>query len=297
MKIVKLNFESPVHFGNKRLSESNMTFSADTLFSALMIEAANLGRDEAFYQLISRDKLIFSDAFPFIEDYFYIPKPIMTIDLKTEDERLYKALKKLTYIPIHVLGDYISGELDVFFEYDRFNVGKASLAEKVRQYDLKDAEPYVVGTYTFNDNSGLYFFVNDVPELFVDLLNHLQYSGIGGKRNSGYGQFKFEILEDVSLNNLFEVKGNRKILLSGALPKDEELDNAVKNAAYLLERRGGFIQSEKYAEHLVKKEDLYVFKSGSTFEHHFVGDIYQVGKNGKHPVYKYAKAFFLEVVV
>ncbi len=37
MKIIKLYFESPVHFGEKRLSESKITFSADTLFSALII--------------------------------------------------------------------------------------------------------------------------------------------------------------------------------------------------------------------------------------------------------------------
>ena len=55
MKIIKLYFESPVHFGEKRLSESKITFSADTLFSALMIEAVGLGKEDEFYQLASNN--------------------------------------------------------------------------------------------------------------------------------------------------------------------------------------------------------------------------------------------------
>lgn len=63
MKIIKLYFESPVHFGEKRLSESKITFSADTLFSALMIEAVGLGKEDEFYQLASNNLVKFSDAF------------------------------------------------------------------------------------------------------------------------------------------------------------------------------------------------------------------------------------------
>ncbi|GFH41495.1 CRISPR type III-associated RAMP protein Csm4 [Lactococcus hodotermopsidis] len=297
MKIVKLHFESPVHFGEKRLSESKMTFSADTLFSALMIEAVGLGKEDEFYQLVSSDVIKFSDAFPFIEQSYYIPKPNIKIDLENEDERLRKSFKKLTYISTDVLGNYLSGQLDAFFERENFDLGKSSLSEKVRQHDFKDSEPYNVGTFTFKENTGLYFFVKQVHPLLEELLETLQYSGIGGKRYSGYGKFNFEILEDNELNALFSAKGNRKILLSGALPKDDELEQATKNASYLLERRGGFIQSDNYETYLVKKQDLYVFKSGSTFENGFEGSIYQVGKKGNHPVYKYAKSFFLEVTV
>ena len=91
MKIIKLYFESPVHFGEKRLSESKITFSADTLFSALMIEAVGLGKEDEFYQLASNNLVKFSDAFPFIDQYYYIPKPMFNLKLEKEDENLSKA--------------------------------------------------------------------------------------------------------------------------------------------------------------------------------------------------------------
>ena len=297
MKIIKLYFESPVHFGEKRLSESKITFSADTLFSALMIEAVGLGKEDEFYQLASNNLVKFSDAFPFIDQYYYIPKPMFNLKLEKEDENLPKAFKKLLYVPIDSLEDYLSGGLDAYFERESFNLGKLALSEKVQQHDFKDSEPYNVCTFTFKENTGLYVLIEQTHPLLEELLENLQYSGIGGKRNSGYGKFKFEILEDSDIEDLFSAKGNRKILLSGALPKDAELEQALKNASYLLERRGGFVQSDTYATNLVKKQDLYVFKSGSTFENSFDGDIYQVGKKGNHPVYKYAKSFFLEVSV
>lgn len=297
MKIIKLYFESPVHFGEKRLSESKITFSADTLFSALMIEAVGLGKEDEFYQLASINLVKFSDAFPFIDQYYYIPKPMFNLKLEKEDENPSKAFKKLLYVPIDSLEDYLSGGLDAYFERESFNLGKLALSEKVQQHDFKDSEPYNVGTFTFKENTGLYVLIEQTHPLLEELLENLQYSGIGGKRNSGYGKFKFEILEDSDIEDLFSAKGNRKILLSGALPKDAELEQSLKNASYLLERRGGFVQSDTYATNLVKKQDLYVFKSGSTFENSFDGDIYQVGKKGNHPVYKYAKSFFLEVSV
>ncbi|TLQ11939.1 type III-A CRISPR-associated RAMP protein Csm4 [Lactococcus raffinolactis] len=297
MKIIKLYFESPVHFGEKRLSESKITFSADTLFSALMIEAVGLGKEDEFYQLASNNLVKFSDAFPFIDQYYYIPKPMFNLKLEKEDENLSKAFKKLIYVPIDSLEDYLSGGLDAYFERESFNLGKLALSEKVQQHDFKDSEPYNVGTFTFKENTGLYVLIEQTHPLLEELLENLQYSGIGGKRNSGYGKFKFEILEDSDIEDLFSAKGNRKILLSGALPKDAELEQALKKASYLLERRGGFVQSDTYATNLVKKQDLYVFKNGSTFENSFDGDIYQVGKKGNHPVYKYAKSFFLEVSV
>ncbi|MEJ7160136.1 type III-A CRISPR-associated RAMP protein Csm4, partial [Staphylococcus caprae] len=44
-KVFKLSFKTPVHFGKKRLSDGEMTITADTLFSALFIETLQLGKD------------------------------------------------------------------------------------------------------------------------------------------------------------------------------------------------------------------------------------------------------------
>lgn len=61
-----------------------------------------------------------------------------------------------------------------------------------------DAEPYHVGGFQFAPNCGVYFLVAGSYDL-LPLLEQLSYSGIGGKRSSGYGRFEFS----VSDNSLF----------------------------------------------------------------------------------------------
>ena len=90
-------------------------------------------------------------------------------------------------------------------------------------------------------------------------------------------------------------KTSRQILLSVALPKEDELESALDKASYQLLKRSGYVASENYADEWKKKKDLYVFSAGSCFEQRFEGDIYDVSDNGKHPVYRYAKALFLGV--
>ena len=87
----------------------------------------------------------------------------------------------------------------------------------------------------------------------------------------------------------------RTMLLSGALPQDQELDAVLEKASYGLEKRSGFVSSENYADEQQKKNDLYLLKAGSCFETQFEGDIYDVGCGGSHPVYRYAKALFVGV--
>ena len=72
------------------------------------------------------------------------------------------------------------------------------------------------------------------------------------------------------------------------------LENVLKNADYLLKKRGGFVVSEDYASEYLKKKDFYVFQSGSCFQEKFEGDIFDVSA-GSHPVYRYAKPFFMGV--
>ena len=82
------------------------------------------------------------------------------------------------------------------------------------------------------------------------------------------------------------------MLLSTALPREEELDAALEDSSYLLQKRAGFVFSETYAPELRKKKDLYTMQAGSCFKSRFQGDIYDVGMGGAHPVYRYAKAMF-----
>ena len=83
--------------------------------------------------------------------------------------------------------------------------------------------------------------------------------------------------------------------LSGALPRENELEEAMENAEYMLLKRSGFVSSSSYCDSFMRKKDLYIFASGSCFRRKFEGDVYDVSSNGTHPVYRYAKPIFIGV--
>ena len=60
-KIYKLSFPLGVHFGKKDLSETDFTFSADTFFSAIALEALSMEDDmfRELYETVSNNKLFF----------------------------------------------------------------------------------------------------------------------------------------------------------------------------------------------------------------------------------------------
>ena len=122
----------------------------------------------------------------------------------------------------------------------------------------------------------------------------LSYSGLGGKRYSGMGRFDYTVTDvpEIIKKRLHQ-KASRYMLLSTALPRENELEEVLYGAEYQLVRRGGFVASENYAEQQMRKKDLYVFAAGSCFEKTFTGNVYDVSSGGSHPVYRYAKGFFM----
>lgn len=304
-KLYKLDFKTAVHFGNGSLNDSGNTFAADRLFSALCIEALNKSQDElnSLYNAAANGKLIFSDSMPYIDDTYYIPKPIMHINRDTESSStVKKAFKKLDYIPADKIDTYISGRLDPKAEnekLDKLGMSDLKTSAAVRTED-GDALPYRVGTFSFNKNCGLYFIAgfenDDIFYAFDDLMYSLGYSGIGGKISSGLGKFiaaSYEVPQYMleRLNGSFE----RYITLSVAMAKDNELEKALDGAEYMLIKRSGFISSQTYADTFRKKKELYCFKAGSCFSHKFDGDIFDLSEGGNHPVYRYAKPLMMGV--
>lgn len=300
--VYKLEFKTGVHFGNGILSRSESTVAADNLFSALYIEAMKAGCADELYNYVENDELIFSDAFPYIADRFYVPKPMVYIEPQDKgDSTLKKAFKKMKYIPIDYIDDFMKGCIDPkVCGIDELGCEGDQVQVAVSR-EGKDGEPYSIGTFYFGKDSGLYIIVSytsdTVRSLFEDLMEALSYTGIGGKKSSGKGKFVLKIAKHTEA--LFEAmnrKTGRYMLLSSALPKDDEIDRVIDNASYMLQRRSGFVYSETYAEEQLKKDDLYTFRSGSCFCSPFNGDIYDVsGHKGSHPVYRYAKALFMEV--
>lgn len=300
--VYKLEFRTGVHFGNGALSSSNSFFKADTLFSALYIEAVKLGLSKELLQNAKSGNMLISDAFPYIGNTYYIPKPMIYIEQSERgDSKLKKAYKNLKYVPVQLFDKYLDAEIGsdecsldgLGCEYDHI---MASVGN-----NESDTEPYSVGTFFFAQDSGLYiiavFDSENEKGMFEELMDCLSYSGIGGKRSVGKGRFVFRLARNTDdIIRMLNNKTGRYMLLSTALPTSEELDESLVNAAYLLQRRSGFVYSDEYADTEMKKADMYTMQAGSCFTIKFQGDVYDVsGGKGRHPVYRYAKGMFMEV--
>lgn len=299
----RLKFPVGVHLGEKNLDESNYSFSADTLFSALFMEAMKRGEEAAddFFKAVKKDRILLSDAFPYIDDTIYLPKPMKKVVSKGNegDSVLKKAYKKLNYVPFDRMDEYLQGNLDVAGEQEKLkSLGKSMLKTSVAITGREETEPYHVGVYYFSENAGLYIIVGfndtEMEALFWDLLDALSFTGIGGKKSSGIGRFGVTSQKELSADFFERENGkNGYMTLSVSLPQGEMLEEVLRlSQGYQMLERSGFVASEGYAPEQRKKNNLYVFRAGSCFTEKFSGSIYDVSSEGAHPVYRYAKPLF-----
>lgn len=302
-KIYKMIFTQGVHFGDHSLEKSEITFQADTLFSALCIEALKIDKLDVLLNSVTENHLVFSDAFPYMGQEFFIPKPMKKIEqvVQSEDVTTRKKFKKLEYIQVSLLDKYIKGQYPINKGSDIKKLGIHVLKTSASIRGNEEALPYRVGIYRFKKENGLYIVVGydsqEILDLFDELFEMLSLSGIGGKKNSGLGHFDLEIAElPKELNQRLNTKGE-VMTLSVSLPTEDELEEILDDSRYLLVKRSGFIDSYTYSKEQRRKKDIYLFKSGSCFNKTYQGDIYNVSSGGSHPVYKYAKPLFMGVEV
>lgn len=302
--IYKLQFLSGVHFGTNSLESTQNTFAADTLFSALCMEAMKKGSQylEKLIQYVEKEQLLFSDAFPYMQDVLFLPKPMLYIENKAKgDSTVKKAYKKLQFVPVDSLDEYVKGSLDIE-KMDALDLGHALVKTSASvRTETAETEPYRVGIYYFKDDCGLYIIVGyeekEAIEYFEELMEGLSFSGIGGKKNSGLGRFAYyrKAVPPLLLERL-GCKQGKLMTLSVSLTTEQELETVLEDASYLLLKRSGFVASASYAPQYLRKRDLYVFQAGSCFQKGFHGAIYDVSEGGSHPVYRYAKPLFMEVM-
>ncbi|WP_343246734.1 type III-A CRISPR-associated RAMP protein Csm4 [Diplocloster hominis] len=322
--LYKLRFTGPVHFGNgadaKALEHTTVSLCADTLFSALCHSACQSdGENEipALVQGVTDRKLAFSDLFPYKKDILYVPKPSLPAKLtwNTMDSSRRKQMKGIKFIPAMRLDEFwrgLQGEQNLNVEELGAEFGTPWDVIKAAVRREEDALPYMVSGFLFYEDCGLYGLVQyenqDDLDLVRRLLKDLEMEGLGGKISSGYG--KFRLIEETILDDSAENRDKQRaffkssltaepaglsLLLTTALPKDEELDRSMQGAYYTLTRRGGYVLSSKYRDHFCKKKTQYFFSAGSVFMNRFSGDIYQVFNGKDHPVYRYSRPIFMEV--
>ena len=315
--IYKLEFLAPLHTGHGdgavSLTNAAMTLRADTVFSAVCNEAGRLFGSDTVNRVIglcSEGRLLFSDTFPYCGDVLYIPKPIFRLDDGVEfDVENRKSIKSVEWLPAS------EKSLDLFYKY--IHSGKMfdtegfckSFARSVihtkasLRNDTENAMPYRVAMYEFFDECGLYGIFGYEDESDGDLIKRIfsamSYSGIGGFVSSGCGRFSFVTVSEKNacakfIMDRLAAASDKYMLLTSSLPREDELESALGGSYYSVIRRGGFSFSAQAAAS-VKKKTQYFLASGSVLCSRFAGDVYKVGENGKHSVYRYSKPMFMEV--
>ena len=302
--IYKMYFLNGVHFGKSSLDSSLCAFCADTLFSALCQEAVKVGDGvlEELLKYVNTGGLCISDAFPFCENEYFLPKPFTYIDHGDDegDSSAKKVFKKMKYIPFNHFEDYLSGTFSTDDAHGLDNFGFTYMKTSAYVRNDENTMPYRVGVYYYNDGNGIYFVAgigsDEIERLLDDLMDGVSKAGIGGKRSSGLGRFDFykeKLPESIEkrINNEYK----RYMTLSISLPVSEELGDSLKGADYSVIKRSGFVSSDKYSDEMLRKKDLYVLSAGSCFDGKFTGAVYDVSNTGKHPVYRYAVPMFMGV--
>ena len=327
-----LKFLTPVHFGDTasggNLDKIAISCSADTLFAALCNEAAALDSTilEKLIAGVREQKIVFSSLFPCYrtenEDlYLYLPKPLLQMYAKKQNSKSFaemkqlatklKKQKKTSYIRASELKAWLkncqAGQL-ADYEVPEFAVPFVSCKVNLRE---NTPLPYFVGSYIFVDNAGLYFICgveddNEEDIVWINkLVKQLGMTGIGGKRSSGYG--KFEIAsdyrnissdsgmydDDIAIGEmLFDKDSSIQMCLAPVCPLAEEIA-AVKQGAYKLVKRGGFISSPMTGENM-KRDSVYMLAEGSCFAKRLQGSMLRQEIDGiEHPVYRDGVGMFV----
>ena len=303
--IYELTFRTGVHFGENVLSDSESTFCADTLFSALYMEALKTSPDEAdrFLRFVAEDKLLWSDALPRIHDTVYLPKPYMPIEGTgpLQDTSVRKALKAMRHVPIGLFDRYMAGGLLPEQIKSTAALGKRETRSATAVRGVDEPLPYHIGVFRFNEECGLDILISYQDEenfaLFDALMKSLSGSCIGGKRASGVGRFDYQVKTvGQDLVDKLTAPHSYYMSLSVCLPDENELASVLEGSYYMIRKRSGFVLSETYAPESRRKKDLYVFAAGSCFSRRFSGSVADVSNRGTHPVYRYAKPLWLGVL-
>ena len=332
--LYKLRFLNGIHIGTasgNTLEETMISVYSDTFYSALYNEYMKLYNNDELYKISESGDFLVSDLLPFKEKEdmstdFYLPKPFISVQRnettkEKNDEEVIdrKKVKATNFIPADKLGEYFSflktgknfPEIDDDFgKKELYTKNKVSLKNE-------DTKLYNIEVFKFNEKSGLYFIVrlpenNEWQEIFENLLESLSLTGIGGKRNSGFGQFisedpmffdgeDFDAIEsesDAYINKALYSEEEKYLSISSYSPKIEEIEKIKESENYYqLIKRSGFVNSSLYSEQAEKRKQVYMLSSGSVLSFKPEGKILDLNLHGKHSIYRMGKPIVLGVKI
>lgn len=324
-KVVKLEFVSPLHIGlgtSDQYDSMDMLLHSDTISGALASAYVSLYGADQVLEFMQSFRV--SSAFPFHRDHYFLPKPMMRINLDRGDREKggdIKALKKLEYIELPLYEQLITGQtlkvtagmqpgnrkfLWADNSVEKESIMKSDMQQRVMvpRSGADDTVPYYIERLFFTKGSGLFFFIEAKEDVFnkvFSCISFLETSGFGTDKSVGNGQFKASH-ENISIS--VPVKSDKHLLLSLYCPRKDELtESALAQSAYLLTRRGGFIAgtSVDKLRHL-RKRSIYMMREGSVLHGSVpdgkITDLQPVWNDIEmHPVWRDGRAFSIPVLL
>lgn len=325
--VYPLRFVTPVHFGDTAqggtLEDTSLTFSSDSFFGACCSELAyNTEVLYSFIDDVTNGRIIMSSLFPYYIDgdnwQYYVPTPLIRVETADIAIRNFtetkieatkqKHLKKREYMRAsHVqhFSDIVRQQIDIVMPtFVEQNV--------TTQVNMRgpQSRPYYVGNYRFMPNAGLYVimgFSNDSQKDFFDeLIELLGYTGIGGKRSSGYGKFELAddptllaegfYEDDVALYDMISTpKESIRMCMSTCVPQNAEDIGLLKEGQFKLKKRSGFVVANG-ASTQMKRNSYYALAEGSVCPGDIEGAVIAIESESlPYTVYRNGRGFWIGV--
>jgi len=330
MKIIRLKFTTPIHIANARRDYgfSETVIHSDTIYSAILNAWNVLGLTE-FIPKDIQDNLPFtiSSLFPYTiigsgksEIVYFLPRPASFNP--SVPIQLNKKVKKIAYLEADLFRAFQEGntlDIEENLIKDEFLTEKSiekplftrSEIPRVRVPRSEgDSEPFYIERIYFNENSGLYFFIDcEKDEVFNAVkiaLNFLKDEGIGTDKNVGNGKFTWELEPNADIISFTNNSNGYSMNLSLYIPEShEQIKSAFDDKCYFsFVTRGGWITSYPYLS--LRKKYIRMIKEGSILKipSGISGrgvditpnkDILPETNKNIHPIFRFGKSFWVPI--
>jgi len=154
-----------------------------------------------------------------------------------------------------------------------FMASKVQQKVMVPRAEDVDSDTYYMDRIYFQKEAGLFFLIEYKAGIFEGIeqtvqaaLTLLGENGIGSDRNTGNGQFIATFEKELPFR--IPANGDKQINLSLYCPnKQADVDKMMtKESAFRLLKRGGFIASPTYIDHITyRKKSIYMIAEGAVF--------------------------------
>jgi CRISPR-associated protein Csm4 len=314
--LVKLKFRAPLHLGQAGIGlEAVESFArSDTLFGGICHAwAAVHGKNETSSLLdafcAGKPHFKVSSAFPFKGETYFLPRPLMPLNVpehNSSGDSYTKELNRMPFVPRGIFKQWVQGkEIDLeTIPAAKEELTGAAVYHMVPRVQLDRVTSasglFHAGMTVFSNDAGLYCLVDilnqEVKEKLEGALAWLGDSGLGGLRSIGYGKFEAEWIEpDSEWRQLWDVDSNKSAwcLLSLTHPSYEEREFSLEESYFEIITRDGWASSP-FSLQQARRKSCRMFAEGSVLTNKPIGSMADVTPTGwdesLHPLYRFGFA-------